>query len=94
MGPQALVRREVKRMPRATTIEIEPDRFRVFFWHRRMTLRSIGPLINGCDEWASAMLNRGHCGYYALDDLAVELGLRVQDLIDEFGTDAERDRIG
>jgi hypothetical protein len=82
-----------RRMRSASTIEIEPSRFRGFFWRRRMTLTSVGPLIGRCDGWASAIVKKRSAGYWALDELATALGIHVNELIDELSTDTERERL-
>lgn len=78
--------------PNANTVRIDPDRFRAFFYRRRLPLNAIGGLFGRCDGWASVIIHHQHAGFYALDDLACALDLRVEDLIEEIGTDAERER--
>jgi hypothetical protein len=94
VSPQTLMPEVVRhRMPVATSIQIDRERFYTFFYRRRMTLSSVGPFIGRCDGWASVMARKGHAGYYALDDLATALGMHVEALIHEIGTDGERERI-
>ena len=82
-----------RRIGVATSIQIDRERFTAFFWRRRMTLSSVGPFIGRCEAWASVIAGKGHAGLFALDDLATALNMNVDDLIDEVGTDAERERV-
>jgi len=84
-------RTDTGRIARATSVQIDPDRFRAFFWRRRVALRNVGPMMEPprSDGWAYVMISRARMGYHALDDLATALGLRADDLIEEFGTEAE-----
>jgi hypothetical protein len=85
------------RSPRArlaTTVALDRERFREFWWRRRTNMVAVGPLFGRSEAWASSMLAKGHAGYYALDELASVLGLHVDELVYEVGTDEERDRIG
>lgn len=83
------------RHPHAGTVSIDPERFRSFFWKRRIALVDVGGLMEParCEGWASTILHRGRAGFYALDALACALGLHVDSLIDEVGTDDERARL-
>jgi hypothetical protein len=83
-----------RRMRSATTVHIDPDRFRNFCWKRRMPLSSIGPLIGRSDSWCSVVISKKHVWFYALDDLASELGIHVDELIEHIGDDFERERMG
>ncbi len=88
-------RTETGRIASSTSVQIDPDRFRAFFWGRRISLRNVGPMMDPprSDGWAYVMLSRQKMGYYALDDLATSMGLRADDLIEEFGTEAELARM-
>jgi len=79
----------------ATRVAIDPERFRSFFWMRRMPLCEVGPAMDPprSDTWANAVANKMHAGYYALDDLACALGMHVDQLIYEVGDDSERSRL-
>ena len=77
----------------ANTVTIDPESFRHFFWMRRLALAAVGPLFGRCGSWASVTANRGHAGYYALDELACALGIRVDDLIAEIGAPEELERL-
>ena len=94
MSPQTLMPEVMhRRMPIATSIQIDRERFCSFFYRRRMTLSSVGPFIGRSDGWASVMAFKGRAGYYALDELATALCMNLEELIHEVGTDAERCRI-
>jgi len=77
----------------ATTVRIDPGRWSAFFFRRRLPLNAVGSLFNRCSGWASVIKKKGHAGFYALDDLATALDMRVNDLIFEVGTDEERQRL-
>jgi hypothetical protein len=79
-------------MRSATTVGIDPVRFRSFWWRRRMPLNSVGPMVGRCSGWASAILVKGHAGYWVLDEIASEIEMHVDQLIFEIGTDEERER--
>ncbi len=76
----------------ANSVAVDPDRLRQFAYMRRLTLTAIGPLFDRCEGWASVICSKRRVGYYALDELACALGMRVEDLIEEIGTDEERER--
>lgn len=77
----------------ATTVSIDPDRWCSFFFRRRMPLNAVGPMFKRCEGWASVIKKKARAGYYALDDLATSLDMRVDDLIFQVGTDEERARL-
>ena len=77
----------------AGTVLVDPDRWRTFFWRRRITLSEAGLMCGRSEGWAAVIAHRGRAGYYALDSLACELGITVDQLIDEVGTEDERARI-
>lgn len=84
---------DTKRHPYATTVCIESDKFKHLCWRHRLSLSSVGPMIGRCEAWASVIARKGHAGYFALDDLATELGLHVDQLIAEIGTPEELERV-
>ncbi len=77
----------------ANTVAIDADRFRSFCYRRRLALTAVGPIFGRCAGWASVICHKRHAGYYALDELALALDMRVEELIDEIGTDDERARL-
>lgn len=77
----------------ATTVAIDRERFRAYFWRQRIPLSQVGPTFGRSTCWASAMLGKGHCGWFALDELATELDLHVDELIRQIGTDDEVARL-
>lgn len=83
------------RMPAATSVFIDRQRWNAFFFKRRIPLSQVGALMEPerCDGWASVVGHKGRCGFEAMDSLAVGLDMRVDDLIWEVGTDAERERL-
>jgi hypothetical protein len=86
---------ESDRMPSARTVAIDRQRWNTFFFRRRMALVEAGPLMEPprSTAWASVMGSRGRAGLYALDDLACALGIHVNELISEVGTDEELSRL-
>ena len=79
----------------ATTVCIDPVRWANFFFRRRMPLKSVGGCMEPprCEGWGSVIKKKAKAGFYALDDLATALEMRVDDLIFEVGTDDERARL-
>jgi hypothetical protein len=92
VGPQVDDGQRHNRMRSANSVEVDPDRFRHFCWMKRMTLVDVSRSIGRSDAWASVCLWKRRVGFYALDELATELGVNLFDLIFAIGTDAERER--
>lgn len=83
------------RVASARTVAIDPDRWRSFFWRRRIAMVDVGPMMEPprCSGWGHVITHKGQAGIYALDDLACALGIHVDQLIDEIGTNDERARL-
>lgn len=83
------------RMRSARTVAIDADKWKAFFWRRRIAMVDVGPMMEPprCTGWSHVVSSRGRAGLYALDDLACALSLHVDDLIDQVGTDDERARL-
>lgn len=83
------------RMRTARSVAIDPDRWRRFFFLRRLALVDVGPLMDPprCRGWASVACTKRVAGLHALDALACALDLHVNQLIAEVGTDEERARL-
>jgi len=83
------------RVGSARTVGIDPDRWKSFFWRRRIAMVDVGPMMEParCEGWGSVVSSRGRAGIYALDDLACALGTHLNELIDEVGNDDERARL-
>ena len=83
------------RVGSARTVAVDPDRWKSFFWRRRIAMVDVGPMMEPprCEGWGSVVSSRGRAGLYALDDLACALSIRVEELIEKCGTDAERARL-
>jgi len=79
----------------ARSVIVDRERWNSFFWRRRIALSDVGPIMEPprCEGWASVIGHRGRAGFYALDDLACALGLHVDEVIDQVGTDDERARL-
>jgi len=84
---------EVHHHLRATTVWVDPEKLRRFFWLRRTPLSHVGPMINKCEGLASALVAKGHMSYFTADDIAVEFGLHVNDFIQLVGSDKELERL-
>lgn len=82
-GSQAASRGLVGRQPSATTIKLDRQAFKAFFYRRRIPMSEVGPLFNRCSGWASAICNRGTIGFYAADELAGELGMHVDEFLSQ-----------
>lgn len=83
------------RMRSARTVSISRERWNQFFWRRRIALVDVGSLMEParCSGWASVIGAKGRAGLYALDDLACALGMHVDELIQDVGTDEELQRL-
>jgi len=77
----------------ANTVTIDASRFKAWAYRNRLTLTAVGPMFGRCEGWMSAVCTKGHAGYYALDELASSMDMRVEDLIAEIGTEAELARL-
>jgi hypothetical protein len=83
------------KLPNAASVFIDRDRWKAFFFRRRITMSEIGPLMEPerCSGWGSVIGHKGRAGFQAMDELACALDMRVDDLIWEVGTDDERSRL-
>lgn len=94
MSPNTLIPPAPHRRIRvATSIQVDRERFCDYFWRRRLNLSSVGPMIGRSEAWAGAMAYKGRAGLYALDELATELNVNLDELLYQIGSDAERARI-
>lgn len=81
------------RVASSQTVFIDPDRWAAFAFRRRLAMTDLGPLIGRCEGWGSVMKTRGRAGFSALDALACALGMHVDELIREVGTEDELQRM-
>lgn len=83
------------RLPNAASVFISRDRWKAFFFRRRITMACIGGLMEPprCEGWGSVIAHKGRASFEAMDQLACGLGIHVDDLIYEVGTDDERSRL-
>lgn len=83
------------RVGSARSVAIDPERWKSFFWRRRIAMVDVGPMMEParCEGWGSVITHKRQASIYALDDLACALGLHVDQLIDEIGTETERARL-
>jgi hypothetical protein len=81
-----------RRMRTATSVAIDPMRFREFWWRRRTPLNAVGPMVGRSSGLGSVIAAKGSAGYYTLDEIASEISMHVDQLIFEIGTDEERER--
>jgi hypothetical protein len=84
---------ERRHHPCATTVWLDRDKFRRFFWLRRTPLSHVGPMVNKCSGLASALVTKGHMSFWTADDIASEFGLHVTEFIEQVGTEAELERL-
>ena len=82
-------------MVSARTVGINPELWRSFFYRRRIALVDVGGLMEPvrCGSWASSVASREKAGLFALDDLSCAMGIHLNQLIEEIGTDEERARL-
>jgi hypothetical protein len=83
----------MKKHRHATSVLIDADRWREYFWQRRITLVGASEMIGRSSAWASVVANRGTASYWALDEIATELEVHIDELIAAVGTDAELERL-
>lgn len=77
----------------ATSIKIDRQAFKQFFYRRRMTLSEVGPAFGRCAGWANAISHKGFIGFYAADELASELGLHVDEFLGQICAPEELERL-
>lgn len=77
----------------ASSVEIDPDRFRAAWYRRRLTQVALGELIGKSSAWVCAVARRSCCSYYVLDQIASELGEVTDSLVYEVASDRERTRL-
>jgi hypothetical protein len=78
----------------ATTCEIDSERWRAYFYNRRMRLAEVGPLVGLCRNWAHVIASKKRASYRTLDRIAVELAVETDEFIWAVGSDRERKRVG
>lgn len=89
----AMPKGEKGRHPSATSIRINPDAFKAFFFRRRIPLSEVGPLFGRCSGWASVIAHKARIGYWAADELATELGIHVDDFLAQICVPEELSRL-
>ena len=78
---------------RATSVEIDPARWRAAWYRRRLTLVMVSEMAGKSRSWANQMANKGQCSYFAIDRLAAELEEVTDELLYEVASDRERERM-
>lgn len=81
------------RIRTATSVELDPERWRAAWYRRRLTLTAVSELAGKCGAWAHVIARKGCCSYFVLDAIAAELGETTDDLVYEVASDRERQRI-
>jgi len=81
------------RVRRATSIEIDPERWRSAWYRRRMTQLALCELIGKSYTFINVCARRGSVSYFTLDAIASELGEVTDDLAYEVASDRERQRL-
>lgn len=80
------------RLTLATSVRIDPQRWRLFWNQRRVTLVDVSRSIGRSGAWSSVVAAKGRVCIKALDELAVAWGIPLEALLDAVATDAERER--
>ncbi len=78
----------------ATSVEIDPVRWREYWNRQRVTLVAVSRTIGRTSAWASVVASKRRAGLAALDELAAAFEVDLNDLIHAVGTDRERERSG
>jgi len=78
----------------ATTVDIDPQRWRAYWSRQRMTLVAVSLMIGRTSSWASIIANKKRAGIASLDELATAIEVNLEDLIFAVGSDRERERSG
>lgn len=76
-----------------TTVTLDEERFRAFFFKNRLPLAHVGPLFGRCKGWASVTAAKGTAGYWALDELAAALEMHVDELLRQICPPEEYERL-
>lgn len=76
-----------------TTVAIDEERFRAFFFMNRMPLSHVGPLFGRCKGWGSVIASKKSAGYWALDELAAALDMHVDELLRQICPPEEYERL-
>lgn len=76
----------------ATSVEIDPRRWKAAWYRRRLTQVAVSQMIGKCYTWSNVIARKGSCSYWALDALAAEIGETTDDLLFEVASDRERQR--
>lgn len=77
----------------ASSVLIDPCKFKAFFWDRRIPLGEVGPMVGKCSGFASVIAYKGRISYWTADAIANELGVHIDAFIAQVGTDEELKRL-
>lgn len=81
------------RVRRATSIEIDAERWRSAWFRRRLTQLAVSALIGKSYTFINVCARRGSVSYFTLDQIAAELGETTDQLAWEVASDRERQRL-
>jgi len=81
------------RVKTASSVEIDPERWRHAWWRRRITQVALSEMIGKSSVWANVIARKGCVSYFAVDAIASELGEVTDSLVWEIASDLERQRI-
>lgn len=84
--------RAVPRMRGASTVAIDPVRWKAYWHAKRMPLVEVSRLLGYCEDWASIIACKRAASFRTLDRLASLVGVGTADLVYAVGTDEERER--
>lgn len=76
------------------SIHIDPAKYKHAMWKRRISLREVGLMIGRSDGLGSVIATKRRINYFTADDLAVALGMHVDQLLAEICDDEELERLG
>lgn len=79
-------------LPRARSaysVWIDGEKFKRYFFSRRIALREVGPLAGLSEGYASVTAHKGRMSYWTADRIATALGERVDDFIAAVGSPEE-----
>lgn len=81
------------RVRTATSVEIDPERWKAAWYRRRITQVELCRMIGKSYTWANVVAHQGRVNYYVLDRIASELSEVTDDLVWEVASSRERQRM-
>lgn len=81
------------RIRTATSVEIDPERWRAAWYRRRINQTALCNMIGKSKTWSAMTAKKSCCNFFVLDQIAAELGETTDDLVWEVASDRERQRM-